>query len=137
MVSAKDASGNRLFTSDDFLTANQIAAFFSRLAAKKTLQDDEELSDDDLEAAASEARIQELSNAALNELALRHPIRYDAYNLCEMAAKSKFNCQVSSDGHSHRSNQGTKSKGLNWWARHRKENYKKKQQQQKQKTEIV
>ena len=56
MVSAKDASGNRPFTSDDFLTANQIAAFFSRLAAKKTLQDDEELSDDDLEAAASEAR---------------------------------------------------------------------------------
>ena len=35
MVSAKDASGNHLFTSDDFLTTNQIAGFFSRLAAKR------------------------------------------------------------------------------------------------------
>ena len=30
MVSAKDASGKRLFTSDDFLSASQIAGFFPR-----------------------------------------------------------------------------------------------------------
>ena len=46
MVSAKDASGNRLFTSDDFLASSQIAGFLSRLSAKKTLQDEEEFEDD-------------------------------------------------------------------------------------------
>ena len=57
MVSAKDTSGKRLFKSDDFLTAQQIAGFFSRLSAKKTLQDDEEQSDDDFESAVHEAEI--------------------------------------------------------------------------------
>ena len=71
-----------MFTSDDFLTANQIAGFFSRMAMT--------MSDDDLEAAASEARIQELTNAALNDLAPRRPITYDAFNLCEMAPNSKL-----------------------------------------------
>ena len=90
MVSAKDASGNRLFTSEDFLTAQQISGFFSRLSAKKTLHDDEEQSDDDFESALHEAEIDELRNMALHELAPRHPITYDAYNLCDMAAKSKL-----------------------------------------------
>lgn len=90
MVSAKDASGNRLFTSEDFLTAQQISGFFSRLSAKKTLHDDEEQSDDDFESALHEAELDELRNMALHELAPRHPITYDAYNLCDMAAKSKL-----------------------------------------------
>lgn len=90
MVSAKDASGNRLFTSEDFLTAQQISGFFSRLSAKKTLHDDEEQSDDDFESALHEAEMDELRNMALHELAPRHPITYDAYNLCDMAAKSKL-----------------------------------------------
>ena len=37
MMCAKDSTGNMLFKSDEFLTANQIAGFFSRLASKKTL----------------------------------------------------------------------------------------------------
>ena len=56
MVSAKDSSGNRLFTSDDFLSASQIAGFFSRLSAKKTLNEDvEEMAEDDFQSAADEA----------------------------------------------------------------------------------
>ena len=90
MVSAKDTSGKRLFKSDDFLTAQQIAGFFSRLSAKKTLQDDEEQSDDDFESAVHEVEMDELRNMALHELAPRHPITFDAYNLCDMAAKYKL-----------------------------------------------
>ena len=67
MVSAKDTSGKRLFKSDDFLTAQQIAGFFSRLSAKKTLQDDEEQSDDDFESAVHEVELDELRNMALHE----------------------------------------------------------------------
>ena len=32
----------------------------------------------------------ELRNMALHELAPRHPVTFDAYNLCDMAAKSKL-----------------------------------------------
>ena len=91
MVSAKDASGNRLFTSDDFLSANQIAGFFSRLSAKKTLNEEvEEMAEDDFQSAADEVSIEELTNVALQELQIRHPISYDVYNLCDMVARSKL-----------------------------------------------
>ena len=40
MMTAKDAHGYRLFTTGDFLTANQVAGFFSRLASKKALAED-------------------------------------------------------------------------------------------------
>ena len=91
MVSAKDTSGNRLFTSDDFLTASQIAVFFSRLSAKKILQDEEEECEEDFCSAANEAGIGELTNLAVSELQLKHPITYEVYNLCDMAARSKLN----------------------------------------------
>ena len=90
MVSAKDGSGNRLFTSDDFLSASQIAGFFSRLSAKKTLRDEVEEFEDDFQSAANEARIEELTNVAVHELPLGHPITYDVYNLCDMVARSKL-----------------------------------------------
>ena len=93
MVSAKDASGNRLFTSDGFLSANQIAGFFSRLSAKKTLYEVEEAEDeaeDDFQSAVDEASIEEITNVAVQELQIRHPICYDVYNLCDMATRSKL-----------------------------------------------
>lgn len=91
MVSAKDASGNRLFTSADFLSASQIAGFFSRLSAKKTLHEEvEDMAEDDFQSAADEASIEELTNVAVQELKIRHPISYDVYNLCDMVARSKL-----------------------------------------------
>ena len=88
MMCAKDWSGSRLFTSDDFLTANQVAGFFSRLASKKTLADDDQQAD--IEIAAHEADLEELVNGAICELAPTHPTGYDAYNLCEMASQKKL-----------------------------------------------
>ena len=41
MMHAKDINGTKMFHSDDFLTANQIGGFFSRLASKKTLPNKE------------------------------------------------------------------------------------------------
>ena len=88
MMCAKDSNGSRLFSSDDFLTANQIAGFFSRLASKKTLADDEQQAD--IEVAALESSLEELVNGAVRELAPKHPIVYDAYNLCELASQKKL-----------------------------------------------
>ena len=91
MVSAKDASGNRLFTSADFFSASQIAGFFSRLSAKKTLCEEvEDMAEDDFQSAADEASIEEFRNVAVQELKIRHPISYDVYNLCDMVARSKL-----------------------------------------------
>ena len=52
-----------LFKSDEFLTANQIAGFFSRLASKKILVDDEQQGD--IEVAAHEAGLEELVSDAV------------------------------------------------------------------------
>lgn len=92
MASAKDARGNRLFTSDGFLSANLVAGFFSRLSAKKTLHEVEELeaedeAEDDFQSAVDEASIEKLTNVAVQELQIRHPICHDVYNLCDMAAR--------------------------------------------------
>lgn len=89
MMFAKDSSGKRLFSRDDFLTAKQVAGFFSRLASKKVLADDEEQAD--IEIAAHEACLEGMVNQAVSETALKHPIVYDAYNLCELASQEKLN----------------------------------------------
>lgn len=47
MWKAKDVNGQRLFDSTEFLTAQQVASFFSRLAAKKTTAEDMEDDDED------------------------------------------------------------------------------------------
>ena len=62
MTTARNTNGSRLFTSDNLLTGTQIANFFSRLASKKTLLDDDLgeqfLDDEDVEAAAVEDELE-------------------------------------------------------------------------------
>ena len=88
MLYAKDATGDRLFSSDEFLTATQIAGFFSRLASKKTLENDDQ---EGVEVAAHEACLERIVNEAASEIAPKHPMVYDAYNLCEMVSQKKLN----------------------------------------------
>ena len=88
MMCAKDATGDRLFSSDEFLTATQIAGFFSRLASKKTLENDDQ---EGVGVAAHEACLESIVNEAASEIAPKHPIVYDAYNLCEMVSQKKLN----------------------------------------------
>ena len=45
MMCAKDSNSSRLFMSEDYLTINQIAGFFSRLASKKSLAEEEQQAD--------------------------------------------------------------------------------------------
>ena len=75
-------------SSDEFLTATQIAGFFSRLASKKTLENDDQ---EGVEVAAHEACLESIVNEAASEIAPKHPIVYDAYNLCEMVSQKKLN----------------------------------------------
>ena len=88
MMCAKDSNGSRLFTSEDYLTTNQIAGFFSRLASKKSLAEDEQQTD--IEVAVYEANRDELVKEVTHELAPKHPIVYDMYNLCELSLQKKL-----------------------------------------------
>ena len=74
---AKDATGDRLFSSDEFLTVTQIAGFFSGFASKKTLENDDQ---EGVEVAAHEACLERIIKEAASEIAPKHPIVYDAYN---------------------------------------------------------
>ena len=90
MMSAVDSQGKRMFSSEEFLTASQVAGFFSRLAAKKSLFNDDDL-EEEIECATQEATIEELTNNVSRELFPGHPITWDKYNLCEMTSGGKLN----------------------------------------------
>ena len=95
MMTARDSAGNRLFASDEFLTSKQVASLFSRLAAKRHLEQVKDVSSgsDEVEAeddAERETALQELTNAVIQEVSLAHPIVYDCYNLCEIILSSKL-----------------------------------------------
>ena len=56
MITARDVNGERLFTSFEFLTSQQVGSYFSRLAFKRTLKDHErEEEDSDVEIDQREA----------------------------------------------------------------------------------
>ena len=93
MMTAKDNQGEKMFSSKEFLTARQITSFFSRLARKRKLPGsttDDEQDDDDMESAELEDYIQELSELVVQEVALKHPITFDCYDICELISNGKI-----------------------------------------------
>ena len=94
MMTAKDASGNRMFSSSEFLTVQQITSFFSRLASKRSLAGHLDIQaaadDEDVEAEVNEAAFQELSDCVMANILPTHPICYDSFNLCQLMSKSKL-----------------------------------------------
>ena len=55
-MTARNFDGERLFTSSEFLTSQQVASYFSRLASKRTLNDHErEKEDSDMDINQREA----------------------------------------------------------------------------------
>ena len=89
MLTAVDSRGNRIFSSEDFLTASQIAGFFPRLASKKTLSAEEE-HEEVLVGASQEVAIQELTSVVAREFLPAHPVMWNGRNLCEMASDRKL-----------------------------------------------
>ena len=90
MMSAMDSQGKRMFSSEEFLTAPQVAGFFSRVAAKKSLFGNDDL-EEEIEGATQETTIEELTDEVSCELLPGHPIMWDKYNLCEMTSGGKLN----------------------------------------------
>ena len=84
MMSAVDSQGKQMFS------ASQVAGFFSRLKAKKSLFNDDDL-EEEIECATQEAIIEELRNEVSRELLPGHPIMWDKYDLREMTSGGKLN----------------------------------------------
>ena len=76
-----------------YLTSQQVASFFSRLASKKVVQVEESEDEDEHAEELNKIReqnIQDLSNEVMAEISPQHPIMYDTHNICEIAACSKL-----------------------------------------------
>ena len=92
MTAKSDSNGNRLFTSSEFLTGQKVSSFVSRLTSKRTLENDE-MTESDIEESQDvedDEAFRRLRIGILQEVALRHPICYDSYNICELLAASKL-----------------------------------------------
>ena len=98
MITARDETGKRVFSSAEFLTAKQITSFFSRLAAKRSpsvhshapvISDEDEEEEDD-EAVITETAFGELRDHVIASVQPNHPICYEGYNLCHLLSKSKL-----------------------------------------------
>ena len=94
MVSARDTNGERLFTSAEFLTGQQITSYFSRLASKRKGQGydsaQSQSDDEDDEGVEAEVALTELREEVLLSIQPVHPLSYDSYNLCELMEKGKL-----------------------------------------------
>lgn len=88
MMTTRDDNGDRMFTSEEFLTTQQVSSFFSRLASKKRLPSVQD--GDDALAAENETDYYDLQELVVQEVCLQHPIFYDRHNLCELISNSKM-----------------------------------------------
>ena len=85
MMSARNENGDRLFTSSEFLTGQQIASYFSRLASKRALQSSQSFqSESDDEIADAEMVLNDLRGEVLENVQPLHPISFEHYDLCEL-----------------------------------------------------
>lgn len=102
MRRAKHSDGSNIFDKGNFLTPQQIAGFFSRLAAKKTYSTDKpgDVGDEEVERHEpnTEKNIQDLTDEVMTTFALQHPIMFDKYNICEIMFQpsklSKFTIEM-------------------------------------------
>ena len=88
---ARGNDGERLFSSDEFLTSQQISSFFSHLATKKSLLDKDDTEENDDEAAEFESSLEDLTNQVRREVSLQHPIVFDCHNMCDLVKQGKLN----------------------------------------------
>lgn len=92
---AKDPNGNRLFSSSEFLTEQQIQSFFSRMASKRSVDIVTEEDEEDENCARQEVALRKMRQDVVNLVGLQHPIMYDTNNICELASSSKLTATFS------------------------------------------
>ena len=99
MRSARNERNERLFERDEWLTKTQITGYFSRLSSRQSSRGQEQASsteeksgedEDDLEACIRELDRCVLMENIDEEIGLKHPIVFDAYDLCDYHKQGKL-----------------------------------------------
>ena len=94
MRTARNENGDRLFSRNEWLNATQIKGFFSRMTAKQSrqgrLNSDIVFSTEDVECLEYESERNAQVEEVFGQLAVKHPIVYDVYDLCEYYENSKI-----------------------------------------------
>ena len=91
MRRAKGLNGERLFSVSEFLTTQQVASFFSRMAAKvkqQTAPWAQAVTEQDLLAMEEEFNLSNAKESVFEQLNVTHPIHYQQYNICSMVKNS-------------------------------------------------
>ena len=90
MRTSRKPDGSRMFERKDWLTKSQVQGFFSRLAATRRRQGNQEVQIEDVYAEEEEQeRYGVLENVAA-QLSPRHAICYDSYCLCDLSRDEKL-----------------------------------------------
>lgn len=103
MRKATNPDGTYIFDASSYLTSQQVASFFSRLAAKKNVQaesDDSQDNPDEEMKIIQEEIEQDLTRKVMDEISIQYPLMYANHSICELAAASKlskFSVQMLSD----------------------------------------
>ena len=90
MIHTRGSDGEQLFSKDDFFT-NHRTSFVSRLAAKESLLDKDDLDENDDEVAEFESSLEDLTNEVQREVSLQHPTAFDCHNICDLVKQGKLN----------------------------------------------
>lgn len=80
------SNGEHLFRVSEFLTAQQVASFFSGMAAKIRQQTSpgDTSGDPDIIGMEDEQNFSSAKEAVMTALDVKHPVSYDQYNICSM-----------------------------------------------------
>ena len=106
---ARDESGQRIFTREDWLTNVQIKSFFSRLAAARrknmlqqvtdSLEEDDEDDEaeldtlvEDVSGVEQENRWDDIVMRLREEIGLQHPIVFENFDICQYYREGKLKC---------------------------------------------
>ena len=94
MRRTKGTNGERLFTRSEFLTAQQVGSFFSRLAAKIHQEPvSQEVQEEGAVAARDEDNFATARDSVLSKFQLTHPIVCDQQDVCSMVKAGNLSKQ--------------------------------------------
>ena len=90
MRTSRKPDGSRMFERKDWLTKSQVQGFFSRLAATRRRQGNQEVQIEDVYAEEEEHERRGVLENIAAQLSPRHPICYDSYCLCDLSRDEKL-----------------------------------------------
>lgn len=85
MRRVRDSDGTSLFQLSEFLKPQQIASYFSRVAAQRRKQTSNQT---DVNAIQEETNYSAARNEIMTSLGLEHPIVYGQHNICDLVASN-------------------------------------------------